>query len=101
MSEIEKINAEALSEIATDLGIELSNEQSQKLSKTFTEHLSMMREVDSYSYSSPSKDKCSKCEALKWELAQAKKEIEIYNKSVMRRRNAERVWTENGEVRYE
>ena len=63
-------------------------------------NIEMENELESYQHTGY-KDKCEKCEQLKHKIEQLEKEIEIYNTSVKRRRNANSVWIADNTVYYD
>ncbi len=96
-----KERIEALAQILQDLGIEISIENIEQITKDFSHHIDMEREMETYAHIGY-KEKCSKCEKFQSEINALKKEISCYKDSVKRRNNASEVWIGNyGEVRFE
>ena len=100
MSETEKIRGEAMEEILSNLGINVSIEQAQQIATDFKYHLDMEGEMESHRFAG-FKEECSSCKSLEQKLKDANESIEVFRNSVMKRRNASSVWIENGEVKYE
>ena len=96
----EEIRIECLSEILSDMGLQATPEQVEKIVNDFSFHIEMEREMDSYQHFGH-KEECQKCKKLKAELSEVKKERDVYHDSVKRRRSASSVWVQDGEVRYE
>ncbi|WP_079242646.1 hypothetical protein [Chryseobacterium indologenes] len=95
-----QVNADSLMDILEEYNVRIDYETAEKASEDFQAHLSMMRDMESYSVAShyPRNEETN---ALKREIEELKKEIEIYKNSVKQRRNASHVWTENGRVYYD
>ncbi len=89
-----------MSEILDELDIKVTDEQLNKIVKDFSFHLEMENEMASYATAGNSRE-CDKCSSLKRQIAELKKEIDVYNNSVKQRRHASAVWIQDGEVKYE
>lgn len=97
---MDNIRIEGMAEILETLGIQATNEQVKTIVEDFCLHLEMEREMSSYGnlgYSEP----CRECKSLKSKLAELESDNKVFIDSVKDRRNADRVWIQNGEVRYE
>lgn len=97
---MKKERIEAMQTIFDDEGITATEKQIKEVAEAYDLHIEMESEMESYQHIG-GKITCGDCVSLKEQLNEAKKEIDIYRNSVMRRRNTEQVWTENDEVRYE
>jgi hypothetical protein len=93
------INKEILKEILEELEICATDPQIDQLSKD----LSFYREDYNNIYGgiTSKSNTCENCNKLKNEILEFKNEIKTYQTSVLKRRNANKVWVENGDVMYE
>lgn len=96
----ESIRVEIMSEILSELGISATNEQIKQITENFSSHIEMENELSSYQHIGH-KEECIKCKRLESEIKQLERNIDIYRKSVMKRRNTDDVWIENGTVMYD
>lgn len=94
-----EIRIECLSEAMSDAGVKATNEQIIEIEEAFSTHIEMESEMDSYQHRG-FKEECAECSRLKSKVRELESELEIYKNSVKSRRNATRVWTENGDVHY-
>ncbi len=91
---------ECLSEILEEIGVKATSEQIKQIAEDYALHLEMESEISSYQFIGGS-SKCEKCERLEKEIKRKESEILIYQNSIKKRRNAERVWLEGDAVMYE
>ena len=95
----ESLRIESMTEILDELGISATDEQVKQIVEDFSLHIEMENELSSYQHIEH-KEECSKCKRLESEINELKSNIEVYRKSVMSRRNTDRVWIENDSVMY-
>lgn len=100
---MQDLREESLSEILETLGIELTKEQISAIAKDFAFSIDMEREMAMTPHIRSSHvETCPKCKSLQAQLNDKEKEVQCYQDSVKRRRNASSVWIGNdGDVRYE
>ena len=91
---------ECLSEILEEIGLKATDEQIKQIAEDYALHLEMESEISSYQFVGGS-SKCEKCERLEKQIKQKDSEITKYQNSVKKRRNAESVWLDGDDVRYE
>lgn len=91
---------ECLSEILEEIGVKATSSQIIQIAEDYALHLEMESEMSSHQFGGGN-SKCEKCERLEKEIKQKEIEISKYQNSVKKRRNAERVWLDGDEVRYE
>jgi hypothetical protein len=94
-------NIEALADILQNYGVEISVEKIELIAKDFEEHLQMMRDMDDTRFFRQETAICSECQKKETEIKRLVYENGVYNESVKKRRNAERVYIENGSVKYD
>lgn len=95
-----KIRIEAITEILSDFGVVATQEQIASITDAFYNHVELESEINSHRYAGH-KEECSNCKQLQAKLDEAKKEINVHEKSVMRRRKASKVWIEGDSVMYD
>lgn len=96
----QQIRIEALADIFQELGIVATVDQIEKAANDFYQHIEMESEQQAYQHVGR-KEECPKCKLLESQLKEVTEEKNVYQNSVKRRRNAERVWVSGNEVRYE
>jgi hypothetical protein len=96
----QELRIECLIEILDTVGISATLEQVEKISESFSLHLEMENELESYQYTGH-KEECLKCKRLEDELKSANNTIKIYHNNVVKRRKTERVWIDGDTVMYE
>jgi len=95
--ELERI--ESLAEILENLGVVATEDQIKQISEDFALHLEMESEMCGHQHDTY-KEPCPNCKRLEQENKTLSKDIEAYQDSVKRRRNARDVWIDNGSVMY-
>ena len=91
---------ECLTEIFEEAGVSATEEQIKRISEDYAFHLDMEREMSSYQHIGGSNE-CEECQSLHIKVKEKENEITKYQNSVKRRRNADSVWLDGEDVRYE
>lgn len=95
-----EINIEAMADILQEIGVVATPEQIAQIVKDYDGHVQMAKEVSMHQFVGH-KPECAECKRLQRELDEVTRERDTYHDSVMKRRDASRVWLEGGEVKYE
>lgn len=95
-----EIRIECMSDILSEIDVDLTHEQIKKIVDDFSDHIEMENELSSYQHVG-FKETCRECESLKYKLKESEKENEVFRKSVKQRRHADHVWIEGDTVKYE
>lgn len=88
----QELRTEAMAEILSDMGIDLTPEQVKQIAADFYLHIEMEREMESYQFIGGGERKCDKCESLKKEIKELNGDIEICLEGVRQRRRTKDVW---------